>query len=48
VFPQGRGCRVVWITDLLPDTLVDSSSMMMEQGSLAMIQTLQRQRNGTE
>jgi uncharacterized protein YndB with AHSA1/START domain len=46
VFPHDGGCRVVWITDMLPDTLADSSSMMMEEGSQAMIRTLQDQKNG--
>jgi carbon monoxide dehydrogenase subunit G len=35
------GSRVIWITDLLPDTLAEISNMMMEQGSAAMIQTLE-------
>jgi carbon monoxide dehydrogenase subunit G len=41
VFPHEAGSRVVWITDLLPDALADISSMMMEQGSAAMIRTLE-------
>lgn len=40
VFPHESGCRVVWITDLLPDSLADSTSMMMDQGAAAMIRTL--------
>jgi hypothetical protein len=41
VFAHESGSRVVWITDLLPDTLAEISDMMMEQGSAAMIQTLE-------
>ena len=41
VFPHERGCRVVWITDMLPDSLADSSSMMMDQGAAAMTRTLE-------
>lgn len=40
VFPHERGCRVVWITDMLPDSWAESSSMMMDRGAAAMIQTL--------
>lgn len=48
VFPHERGCRVVWITDILPDSLADSSSMMMDHGSAAMIRTLQEQEGRAE
>ena len=41
VFPHEGGCRLVWITDMLPDTMADSSSMMMDHGSAAIIRTLQ-------
>jgi hypothetical protein len=41
VFPHEAGSRAVWITDLLPDSLADISSKMMEQGSAAMIRTLE-------
>ncbi|MGA3004608.1 MAG: SRPBCC family protein [Acetobacteraceae bacterium] len=41
VFAHESGSRVVWITDLLPDTLAEISDMMNEQGSAAMIQTLE-------
>jgi carbon monoxide dehydrogenase subunit G len=41
VFPHQPGCRVVWITDLLPDTLADISNTMMERGAAAMIRTLE-------
>jgi hypothetical protein len=41
VFPHELGCRVVWITDMLPDTLAENSNAMMDQGAAAMIRTLQ-------
>ena len=41
VFPHENGCRLVWITDMLPDSMADSSSMMMDHGSAAIIRTLQ-------
>jgi carbon monoxide dehydrogenase subunit G len=40
VFPHEHGSRVVWITDMLPDTMADSSSMMMDHGVAAMTRTL--------
>jgi carbon monoxide dehydrogenase subunit G len=40
VFPNGEGSRVVWITDLLPNTLADTVSGFMEQGAIAMKRTL--------
>jgi hypothetical protein len=40
VFPHAHGSRFVWITDLLPDTLADSFSMMMDHGAAAIIRTL--------
>jgi carbon monoxide dehydrogenase subunit G len=40
VFPHEQGCRVVWITDMLPDSWTESSSMMMDHGAAAMIRTL--------
>ena len=40
VFPNGDGSRVVWITDLLPNTLADTVSGFMEQGATAMKRTL--------
>ena len=42
VFPHERGSRIVWITDLLPDSLADSISTMMDHGAAAMIQMLER------
>jgi hypothetical protein len=41
VFPHETGSRVVWITDLLPDSLADISTMMIERGSEVMIRTLE-------
>ncbi len=41
VLPHAGGCRLVWITDMLPDTMADSSRMMMDHGSAAIIRTLQ-------
>jgi len=40
VFPHERGSRIVWISDILPDILAESSSAMMDRGSEAMIRTL--------
>ncbi|HEY1933232.1 MAG TPA: SRPBCC family protein [Acetobacteraceae bacterium] len=45
VHPDKAGSRVVWITDLLPDSLADTSSMMMDQGGAAMVRTLARRRD---
>lgn len=42
VFADGdRRSRLVWITDLLPNDLVDFVGGMMEQGCVAMKQTLE-------
>lgn len=40
VFPDGDGSRVVWITDLLPNQMADLVGGFMEQGAMAMKQTL--------
>ena len=40
VFDNGDGSRVVWIADLLPNTLADTVSGFMEQGVAAMKRTL--------
>ena len=40
VFPHDQGSRIVWITDILPDTLADSLSTMMQHGAEAMARTL--------
>lgn len=42
VFPDGdRRCRVTWITDLLPDTLVEPVAALMRQGAASMTRTLE-------
>jgi Polyketide cyclase / dehydrase and lipid transport len=42
VIPDGdRRCRVVWITDLLPDTLAELVEGFMEQGGAAIKRTLE-------
>jgi hypothetical protein len=40
VFPDAGGSRVLWITDLLPDSMAEISNMMTDRGSEAMIRTL--------
>jgi len=43
VFPDGpRGCRFVWIADLLPDAAAPSIAAMMEQGIAVVKTTLER------
>jgi carbon monoxide dehydrogenase subunit G len=46
VFPHEFGSRVVWITDMLPDTMADSSRMMMDHGVAAMVRTLADEKHG--
>ena len=42
VVPDGDArCRLVWITDLLPDTLAELVDGLMEQGCAAMKRTLE-------
>jgi hypothetical protein len=36
IFPEGNGCRLVWIADLLPDELAKPIGAMMQQGMDAM------------
>ena len=36
VFPEGGGCRLVWIADVLPHELPSRSARMMQQGMDAM------------
>jgi carbon monoxide dehydrogenase subunit G len=44
VFANGEGrSRVVWITDVLPNDLATSISTLVEQGSAAMKQTLEKE-----
>lgn len=35
VIPEGSGCRLIWIADLLPDDMADRIAGMMEQGMAA-------------
>ena len=43
VFPDGANrCRVVWITDLLPDEAAAGIGAMVEQGTVAMKSALER------
>ena len=41
IFPEGERCHVVWIADLLPDTLADHVGGMMQQGMDAMKRKLE-------
>jgi hypothetical protein len=42
VVPEGDGrCRLIWITDLLPDSLADLLGGFVEQGCTAIKQTLE-------
>jgi len=41
VLAEGKGSRVVWIADLLPDDLADLVGGLMEQGCAAMKRTLE-------
>jgi hypothetical protein len=36
IFPEGEGCRLVWVADLLPNELAPAISGMMQQGMEAM------------
>jgi carbon monoxide dehydrogenase subunit G len=47
VLPEGAGCRVVWVADLLPGELKPVIDRMMDQGMSAMKSTLEgaRQEN---
>lgn len=42
VFPDGAGCRFVWIADLLPHSAAPSIAAMIEQGLAVIRQTLER------
>ena len=45
VIPDGEGrCRLVWITDLLPDAVAELVNGYMEQGCAAIKQTLETSR----
>ena len=41
VVPDGGGCRLIWITDLLPDSMADLVGGFVEQGCAAIRQTLE-------
>src|SRR5436305_11652117 len=36
IFPEGEGCRLIWIADLLPNELAPAISGMMQHGMDAM------------
>jgi len=42
VFPEGKGCRVVWIADLLPNDVAGDIAGMIEAGMRVMKPTLER------
>ncbi len=42
VFPEGEGCRVVWIIDVLPNELEDYVARQADVGMRAMKATLER------
>jgi hypothetical protein len=41
IFPEGDGCRLVWIADLLPNELAKPIGGMMQQGMDAMKRKLE-------
>jgi hypothetical protein len=41
VFPEGDGCRLVWIADILPHDLKGPIGAMMQQGMAAMKKKLE-------
>jgi len=41
IFPEGERCHVVWIADILPDTLAGHVGGMMQQGMDAMKRKLE-------
>jgi len=45
VVPGDTGCRLVWITDLLPDSLAALVNGFVEQGCVAIRQTLETARS---
>ena len=49
VLPDGsERCRLVWITDLLPNTLAELVGSLIEQGSTAIKRTLEARSVGSE
>lgn len=41
VMAEGNGSRIIWLADLLPDSAEPTIRGMMEQGSVAMRQTME-------
>jgi carbon monoxide dehydrogenase subunit G len=46
VVAEGDGSRIVWITDVLPDTLAPAIEAMMDAGAAAMRRTLEGEPGG--
>ena len=46
VFPEGDGCRFVWIADVLPDEVAPAVAAMMDQGLAVVKDTLERADRG--
>jgi hypothetical protein len=42
IFPEGEGCRAVWIADLLPNEMAAPVAGMIDQGLAAMKKHLER------
>jgi hypothetical protein len=36
IFPEGEGCRLIWIADVLPNEIAPAIAGMMQQGMDAM------------
>lgn len=41
VVPDGQGCRLVWVTDVLPEAMAEPIRAMMEAGAAVMKATLE-------
>ena len=41
VFPEGAGCRVVWIADLLPNEIAGDIAGMIEMGTAVIKKTME-------
>lgn len=46
VFPDGAGCRFVWIADLLPNEVAPAIAALIEQGIAVIKETLERTERG--
>jgi len=46
VFPDGRGCRFVWIADLLPHSAAPAIAAMIDQGMAVIRATLEKAAHG--